>query len=434
MRIEQIRKETHSDRSRIVATVIWENRDRPAQDIFFETTPEFADNLTCNPNAFLIACAIPAMGFGEERIVLDQPISPTVKNGLERVMQTLTKWHGGKRRVIAIEAPLQTSIPSNPSRRAGCFFSGGIDALSMLRNNHLHYPQEHPRYIRDGILVYGILKGEDEEDPTFHHVLQGISAVAEDAGLNMIPIYTNAHAYIRDLDPRYKFWKYEFHGAFLAAVAHALSGRLATVSISSSSDLTDLGPWGTHPLIDPLFSSEEVEIRHEDITLSRLEKTKIVGEWGLALKHLRVCNHKSSYQHGNYNCGQCDKCVNTMTALLSLGLLEQTSTFIHKNVSATQLFRAARISADVYDEACYLDLIPNLIQIRRWDLVRSIHAGIFYGRLKYALKQLDRVAFRGKLLRLVHRLKHTLLKEDPSDPVAHEYDIKPFLQHRPSIL
>ena len=106
-----------------------------------------------------------------------------------------------------------------------------------------------------------------------------------------------------------------------------------TVSIASTYDIPHLEPWGSHPLLDPLYSNTSVQVRHENAALSRLEKTKLVGEWDVALKHLRVCNEKESYSEGNYNCGECEKCVRTMTALLSLGILDKTSTFRETEVS-----------------------------------------------------------------------------------------------------
>jgi hypothetical protein len=406
MRIENLRKETHGDRTRVVATVIWENRDRPAQDVFFETTAEFAADLTCNPNAFLAACTLPAMRFGEERIALTEPICPELKDGLETIMHTLVTWHGGDRRVISIEAPLQQIAP-HPARpsRAGCFFSGGIDALAMLRQNHKKFPQSHPRYFQDGILIYGILKGEDEQDPAFHHVMDALSALAQDAGIKIIPIYTNAHSHLRDLDSRYKFWKQDYQGSLLAAVGHALSHRLSTVSIASSFDFANLEPYSTHPQIDPHLSSSDLQVRHEDITLSRFEKTQIVGEWDAALENLRVCNHKSSYQQGNYNCGQCEKCVRTKLALLSLGLLERTKTFKEKDISKKVLRKAASQVGDDYDEACYTDVIPYLRQYGRGDLISSIWIGVSIYRLKSTLKRIDQRVFQGRFLKIMHGLR-----------------------------
>jgi hypothetical protein len=416
MRIENLRKETNSDRTRVVATVIWENRDRPAQDVFFETTAEFAADLTCNPNAFLAACTLPAMRFGEERITLTEPICPELKDGLETIMHTLVTWHGGDRQVIAIEAPLQQMAPpSERPPRSGCFFSGGIDALAMLRQNHQKFPQTHPRYFQDGILIYGILKGEDEQDPAFHHVMDAISALAQDAGITIIPIYTNAHSHLRDLDPMYKFWKQDYQGSLLAAVGHALSDRLSTVSVASSFDFANLEPYSTHPQIDPHLSSSDLQVRHEDITLSRFQKTRIVGEWDAALAYLRVCNHKSSYQQGNYNCGQCEKCVRTKLALLSLGLLERTKTFKEKDIPKHVLRRAASQVGDDYDEACYTDVIPYLRQNGRSDLIGSIWIGVSLYRLKSTLKRLDHMVFRGNLLKFLHRVRRFL--ESPSQEI-----------------
>ncbi len=380
---------------RAVATVIWENRARPAQDIYFETTAEFAADISANPNAFLTACTLPAMHYGESRIALDAPICPQLKEGLITVMNCLVSWYGSKLKVIPIEAPVQAEV-AFISPRAGCFFSGGIDALSMLRNNHLHFDPTHPNFIKDGLIVYGILRGEERQDPSFNYVLQGASAVAQDAGINLIPVYTNAYAHLKDLDPRYKFWKYEYHGSFLAAVAHVFSSRLTSVSIASTYDLANLDCWGSHPLLDPNYSSSNLQIRHEDSALSRLSKTKIVSEWDVALQHLRVCNDKNSYRDGNYNCGACEKCVRTMTALFTLGLLEKTPTFREKDVSQKLLERAVTIT-DSYEAACYRELIPPLAQMNRFDLINGIRKEILSFQIKQAIKNFDRL-FLDRLL------------------------------------
>jgi hypothetical protein len=407
MRIENLRTEKYSNRTRVVATVIWEDRDRPNQDLYFETTNQFAPDLSCNPNAFLSACVLPAMRYGEKRIAIDAPICPELKDGITTVMHCLVQWYGGKRQLIPIEAPLESRISSIPTR-AGCLFSGGIDSLAMVRNNRLNFPSEHPRSFKDGILVYGVLNKEDDDtqDPSFQYIIDAVSAIADDTNLNLIPIYTNAYAYIRDLDLDFQFWKLEFHGSFLAAVAHTLTNRLTSVSIASSSyNLTNINPWGSHPLIDPYFSSTDLHIRHEDAALSRLAKTKLIAEWDTALKNLRVCNEKSSYLEGNYNCGKCEKCLRTMIAFMALGVLEQVPTFKEKNVSKDLLLKAARIG-DSYEEACYRELIAPLEQIHRHDLadaVKKIIKRYHEQDLKGFVKRVDRKLLGGNL---VHRKKN----------------------------
>ncbi|MEM7590684.1 MAG: hypothetical protein AAF383_04055 [Cyanobacteria bacterium P01_A01_bin.83] len=408
MRIENFNKTVTSERARVSATLIWENWDRPPEEVYFETTKEFADDLHINPNAWLLCSALAAMRYGESRIAIDAPISPEIRDGLTNAMKCLIDWHGGNRQVIPIEAPIQTEILfPHKSPRAGALFSGGIDALAMVRDNHLNFAPDHPRRIQDGILVYGVLQGENEQDPSFQNVVNAVTAMAENAGLNLIQLYTNAYAHFRDLDADYSFWRFEYHGSFLAAIAHILAPRLSVASIASTYDFANLEPWGSHPLLDPLYSTTSLQIRHENVALSRLEKTKLVGEWDVALKQLRVCNEKDSYKEGNYNCGNCEKCVRTMTAFLALGMLEQIATFKETDVSKEKLVNTCYLS-DSYEVNCYRELIEPLQNIGRDDLVEGIEHIInrYYERdLKGIIKRLDRTFFDGNLLSLGKKLK-----------------------------
>ena len=413
MRIVNFVKTTTALKTRVSATVIWENCDRPDIEVFFETNAEFGQDLIINPNSWLLACTLPAMRYGEERITLDAPISPEIKDGLINSMKCLIDWHGGKRKVIQIDAPLEEEVLFlDKPARAGALFSGGIDALAMVRDNHLNFPMDHPRYIKDGILVYGVLEGENEYDPSFQNVVNAVEAMATDAGISLIQVHTNAYAHFRDLDPDFSFWRFEYHGSFLAAIAHAFAPRLSYASIASTYDFANLEPWGSHPLLDPLYSTTNLSIRHENAALSRLEKTKLVGEWDVALKHLRVCNEKESYSEGNYNCGKCEKCVRTMTAFLSLGLLEQITTFKEKDVSKEKLVDTCYLS-DSYEENCYRELIEPLTQLGRQDLVDGIHQIIrrYHEQdIKGVVKRFDRTFFDGHLLKWGKKLKQTQAK------------------------
>ncbi|HEY9771587.1 MAG TPA: hypothetical protein V6C71_24350 [Coleofasciculaceae cyanobacterium] len=408
MKIENFRKEIVADRARITARLIWENCDRKCQDVYFETTAKFQDDLFPNPNSFLLASALPAMRYGEERIAIDAPICPEIKDGLYSAMKCLINWHGGDRKVIPIEAAIQSTVlfPKNQPR-AGAFFSGGIDALAMLQDNRLNFSAEHPRHIKDGILVYGILQGENESDPNFKNVINAVSAIADDAGINLIQVSTNAYAHFRDLDPNFSFWRLEYLGSFLAAIAHAFAPRLTIASIASTYDYASLEPWGSHPLLDGLYSNFGLQIRHENAALSRLEKIKLIAKWDVALKNLRVCNEKSSYSQGNYNCGKCYKCLKTKTALLALGLLDRVDTFVEKDVSYELLVENCYLS-DAYGENCYLELIQPLSQLGRDDLVdgiikisRRYHEQDFSGQIK----RLDRHLFGGNLLNIGKKIK-----------------------------
>lgn len=408
MKIFNFNKSTTAESARISATLIWEDGDRPSEEVYFETTAEFAEDLYPNPDAWLLCSALAAMRYGERRIAIDAPISAEIKDGLINSMKCLMSWHGGERRVIPIEAPIQTrDLFPHKSPRAGALFSGGIDALAMVRDNQLNFAPHHPRRIQDGILVYGVLQGENERDSSFQNVVNAVTAMANDAGIELIQLYTNAYAHFRDLDSDFSFWRFEYHGSFLAAIAHAFAPRLSVASIASTYDFANLEPWGSHPLLDPLYSTNNLQIRHENAALSRLEKTKLVGEWDIALKQLRVCNEKASYRKGNYNCGNCEKCVRTMTAFLALGMLDRVATFKEKNVTKEKLVKTCHLS-DAYEVSCYRELIEPLKKIGRHDLVEGIEQIIhrYYERdLKGTIKRLDRVLFNGNLIDWGKKLK-----------------------------
>ena len=375
MRIENIRLEKSGDRARVTATVLWEDCARPTQEIYFETVEKFADGLSCSPHAFLVACIMPAFYFGEERVSIEGEVCPELKDGLMTNLSFMRYWwYEPARRIVKIEARTRSGFPlTRTSERAGFFFSGGIDALATLRANRLNYPLEHPGSLKDGLLVCGL---EIRDPKIFEYVLDSMSTLAEEADVTLIPIYTN----IRSLGPEDntefwgKFWLDEFMGATFSAIAHAFSKRLTEVTINSCHDIPNLIPYSSHPLINPNYSSRDFRIRHEGITLSRFEKTKLVAGWDLALQHLRVCNKTELYQRGMLNCGKCEKCVRTMLALEASGVLEKTSAFPVREIHEELVMAAVQLAPNTFP--LYGELIAPLQEKGRLDLVRAIEQKI----------------------------------------------------------
>lgn len=375
MRVENLRFEKDSGRVRVEATVIWEDCSRPVQELYFSTVEEFADSLSCNPHAFLVACIMPALHFGEQRLLIEGEICPQLKDGLMTAMNWMRLWwYKPTKKLVQIESKTRSGfpLPRTPDR-AGFFFSGGIDALSTLRVNRLHYPLEHPGSIKDGLLVCGL---EIREPRIFGYVLDSVASLAKDAGVPLIPIYTNIRSLGPENDNEFweEFWLNEFMGATFSAIAHAFSKRLTEVSINSCHDIPNLIPYSSHPLVNPNYSSSDLRLRHEGITLSRFEKTKLVAGWDLGLQHLRVCNRTELYQPGILNCGKCEKCVRTMLALLALGVLEKTYAFPIREVSEELVTKKVHLGPNTIP--LYGELLGPLAEINRHDLVRAIEQKI----------------------------------------------------------
>jgi hypothetical protein len=401
MRIENLRKERNGNRVRSVATVSWEDSDLPSHEMFFETDEAYADSLTCNPHAFLIACLIPAFHHGEKRIAVDGEVCPELRDGLLAVMTLMRHWYyESDKQLVRIEAKTMTKVLTpDKSERAGVFISGGLDSFAALRSNRLNFPPEHPRSFKDGLVVYGF---HMEEPDSFKQVLDALSEVAKEVGITPIAISTNLVTAGHGWD----LWANELFGAAFAAAAHSLAKRFTTVALASAGFCFPkrLDPHGSHPLIDPNYSSSDLRIRHDGIALSRLDKARFIADWDFALKRLRVCNNTTRVRSEALNCGKCEKCIRTMLGLLALGVLHKVQVFPTHDVSA-DLVRSVRLNH--VSVRSYHELLAPLAEKGRKDLVSAIKANINQyersqrlGHWKTKLKGLDRKYLNSRLVRL----------------------------------
>jgi hypothetical protein len=401
MKIENLRFDTIDNKARVIAKVTWEDCDQPITDVYFEVDPAFADSLTCNPHAFLVGCVISAFHHGEKRIAVDGEICPQLREGLMTVMTLMRHWYyEPDKSLVQIEAKIRARSPTpGKPERTGVFISGGLDSFAALRSNRLNFPPEHPGSFKDGLVVFGF---HDEEPDDFRKVLASLSEVAQEVGITPIMVRTNLLA----LGQGGAFWSDELFGAAFAAVAHVFAKRFSTVALASAGVTfkRNLNPHGSHPLIDPNYSSSDLRIHHDGIALSRLDKTRLIADWDFALERLRVCNNTRTVRSRELNCGKCEKCVRTMLAFLALGALHRVPVFPVRDVSA-DLVRSIRISSIV---ACnYEELLAPLAEKGRNDLVSAIKAKINQcGRSerlyewKTQLKRFDRRYLNSRLVRL----------------------------------
>lgn len=335
MRIAKLKIIESIERIRLTTRVSWEDCDQPEREVYIETEKSFGADFSLNPDVFLVGCLIPAMYFGEKRIVMADAVCPYLKEGIETVMAMMQLWSDGRLKLLDIDAPVRSSInPDHRKPRAAMVLSGGIDSLATLRLNRRHYPEGHPGTIRDGFIIHGFDIGGVVERgmkyDVFDRAKQALAAVAEDAGISLIPVYTN----IRHLCDDRSLWLDYFFGAVLAAVGHVFSSRINLLYLASSYDLLNLVPCGSHPLLDPEYASYRLRIRHSHVALSRMAKLKIVSEWDTAFQNFRVC---LANVPDRLNCGKCEKCVRTMLGLVGLGVLDKTRAFVENDVTPDML-------------------------------------------------------------------------------------------------
>jgi hypothetical protein len=416
MRIENLRSEEIDGRPCVAATVVWEDSERPAHELYYGTDEAFKEDLTLNPHGFLVACTMPAMWHGEQRLFMDEEICPQLQDGLETAMALIRHWwYPEEKKMPRLEVKTRASIPSvaDTDRRAGMFFSGGIDSLASFRKNRVRFPLEHPWSVKDGVLIFGL---ETDEIEKFEHVKRHLSDFSAEAGLTLIPVYTN----VRYLDDDWMFWQNQFQDSVYASVSHLFSRRFRVLSISSTYNVPHMQPDGSHPLLDINYSSSDMIIRHDAIQLSRLDKMKLVAEWDLAFQNIRTCNKSELYQSDQLNCGRCWKCVSAMLAFMALGVLEKTKAFPPEELTPQLVESVMEIFKQTI---CFYEELPPLLREKgRPDLAAVIEQkiAIYQNRkekatvkrvLKGEVKRLDEKYLKGLLKTLVVSMRPASRRE-----------------------
>ncbi|MEO8751686.1 MAG: hypothetical protein ABI624_03310, partial [Casimicrobiaceae bacterium] len=362
--------------------------------------PEAFDELVVpNPDAVLVAALYAARHAGERRVRVDGEVCPYLLRGLEVAQHWHGHWYGENAPVIAIECDARPApLPRHAPGGALLFFSGGADCLYTLRRNRLALPPAHPASITHGLLIEGF---DMRRGNTYARGLAAARAAAADAAVTLIPVRTN----VRDLDLDDEFWDWQFHGAALSAVAHVFAASFSRAYLASGIEIARLFPWGSHPLVDPLYSSFDLEIRHDSAEVTRLDKIRLLSGWSAALDHMRVCYRQPQ---DALNCEACEKCLRTMVELVATGALPAAGAFRRDDVSA-ELVRSVRFTLD-YHRVRWEEMIPDLERRGRTDLVEAIREAVATFQRwnawkqerdwKGRIKRFDRRWTRGLLSRL----------------------------------
>ena len=318
--------------------------------------------LSATGDPFVAALLQLAMARGE-RLRVEGSVSPRLLGSLPTIVEIYRAWRPGFSRIDVAAAEVTAARRGGPA--CGLFFSAGVDSFySLLKNDDAARGEERISHL---VLVFGFdirLK-----NPTlFEQIATRAVRVAERAGKQLVIVETN----VRSLSDPIASWDL-YHGGPMAGVGLALGGLMHRVVIASSYAYQELHPWGSHPLLDPLWSDEGVELVHDGCETTRLQKVRRIATSELALASLRVCWTNEDTQ---YNCGRCEKCLRTMIALRIAGGLDRCSTF------------AQPLTADA---------------IRRITTIGSEYSAIFLRELLAALETSPRDAHLAAAVRSVIR-------------------------------
>jgi hypothetical protein len=312
-RVEIHQTELHAE---LAATVIAEAVELPYR-LHFRFPHAYTRHLRRRADPFLAALLLPAMALGEE-LHLNDPVSPMLLDGAHRIMEIFLTWAPDEFQPIHINAAARKHRRRwLPARRAGLFFTLGVDSFySLLKARDPRNPFDPP--ITHLIYVDGFDVRSD------NHALQRIvhdnlKLAAFETNTKLIFVASNLRGFT---DPILRWGR--CYGGGMAAVALALQQYLGTIYLSATFSYRDLIPLGSHPLIDPCWSTENLQFIHDGAERTRPERVLAIADDPLVRRTLRVCWEN---RNNRYNCGECEKCTRTMIALHAAGALGKVKTF-----------------------------------------------------------------------------------------------------------
>lgn len=272
-------------------------------------------------DAFLAACLPPAMVLGEP-LEIDGAVSPQLLRATEDIQAILRAWNPKLHEVDLKAAARRVSAPPLRAPRVGLFFSLGVDSSYCLLKNLARHPSD-AETITHLITVIGF-DLYVRENATFPEVHRNVHQVADACGTQHVVAWTN----VREFGDQMADWPYLYHGAAAASVGLALGEAFGRIHIAATTTYDMLYEFGSHPLLDPLWSTETLRFVHDGCEANRMQKVRRIAASPLILDRLRVCVGDRGPEV--YNCGRCWKCLMTAIALRMTGALNRCPTLPHE--------------------------------------------------------------------------------------------------------
>lgn len=260
------------------------------------------------------------------RLRLDDPVDPVALDGAQRAASLLANWFDWPH--LHVAAPT-VQVPPATQRGTGLFFSRGLDSMWSL--------------FRGGVPVQHLV-GIDWEDAPLasdgtRAIMRGTRAAAADLGRPLHRVSSN----YRQFSDAVIGWD-EAVGPTLASFSLLLAPLVDQVIISATLPGHLLRPKGTHPDLDPLWSSSATRVLHFGVELGRCDKAAAVADEPFVQRWLKVCWERE----GDGNCGMCPKCQMTMSNFAAVGRLDAVAPLFDAPLSAdvVRTFPLARVALE----------------------------------------------------------------------------------------
>ena len=284
------------------------------------------------------------------RLRVADPVDAAALSGAQRAAALMRIWFDWPR--LTVSAPTSSDGHLAPALGTALFFSRGLDSTwSLFRSGHA---VDH-------------LIGIDWEDAPLasdgtRAIMRGTTAAADDLRLPLHRVSSN----FRQFSDAVIGWD-DSVGPALASFGLLLSPLASRVIISATLPGHLQRTKGTHPDLDPLWSSSAVELLHLGDALGRCDKAAAVADEPFTQRWLKVCWQRE----GDGNCGVCPKCQMTLSNFAAVGRLDAVAHLFDGPLSAdvVRTFGAVHVAPENLTDL--VDRLPQGDLRAAWSSVAS---------------------------------------------------------------
>jgi 7-cyano-7-deazaguanine synthase in queuosine biosynthesis len=318
---------------------------------------------------FLIAALTPAMLLGEDVIVDDRYyVSEKVFSNLPLIQTIINCWNPIFKK-IKVQARTTATLPEKSG--CGAFFSSGVDSLYTL--------VKHQQEIDQLILINGFDFNADTA--AWEIMIKRCQRIAKIYKKELLIVETN----LKEFNSFFNLSRFANFGATLATIGQLLDFK--TVFLNSADTYEKIFTSGSHPLLDPLWSTEACEIIHTGLEADRTKKIELIKSDPNALNNLWFC-----LKDPNANCGKCNKCIRTYIALKLNGVDD------FKFSNPVHISDIAKISIENEEILNFFEKFRVVASEQgKHDINRQLRKLILEYKIKSFIKDIDTYVFNSKI-------------------------------------
>lgn len=298
--------------------------------LWFSVPSEYEDWLTSDVyDAFLVAAIYPAMYYNEP-IEIEGCVSHRLYYNVVHFVESIVGYFRDGMHFVNIKVGGYLNAKKK-YHYVGTGFSAGIDSFSTF---YEHYEKEDdPDYKISALFFFNVGShggGGEKARKKFLERYKLLEPFPKEVGLPYIPLDSNLFDFYQE------HWEFDAGQFCRSCAILVFEAALDKYYISSdysykeimffhfnrtTTSFSELAETFTNPLL----STETLEVITDGGQHMRTEKTLLLTDYKPSHKYLNVCANHWGDLEGALNCGYCGKCVRTLVALDTLGIIDRFS-------------------------------------------------------------------------------------------------------------